>query len=87
MGWKRKLTGDNVKHSYDFLSQKQEWLDKTYFYPVDEPIDITMLDQVRTFGEIIKQNFPNHKLLVPMHFNLSMNPNQPWIILSMWLIM
>jgi hypothetical protein len=33
-----------------------------------------MLDQVRTFGEIIKQNFPNHKLLVPMHFNLSMNP-------------
>ncbi len=74
MGWKRKLTGDNVKHSYDFLSQKQEWLDKTYFYPVDEPIDITMLDQVRTFGEIIKQNFPNHKLLVPMHFNLSMNP-------------
>lgn len=73
MGWKSKLNEDNIKHSYDFLSQKQEWLDKTYFYPVDEPLDITMLNQARNFGELIKNNFPGYKMIVPIHFNMAMN--------------
>jgi len=73
MGWKRQLNESNIKHSYDFLSQKEEWLDKAYFYPIDEPLDISMLNEVRNFGELIKNNFPGYKLIVPMHINKALD--------------
>lgn len=73
LGWKTKLTAENIQNAYSFLSQKQEWLDKAYFYPIDEPIDELDLYAVKRNGKLIKENFPGYKLIVPMHYNKSLN--------------
>lgn len=69
LGWKKDPTPDNVSAAYALFSQKQEWLDKCYFYPVDEPQDVAALDRVNYFGSIIKENFPGYKMIIPVDSN------------------
>ncbi|MBQ7379614.1 MAG: DUF4091 domain-containing protein [Clostridia bacterium] len=69
LGWKTDLNATNVSNAYAFLSQKQEWLDKAYFYPVDEPADKDMLDRIVSNADLLKQHFPGYKLIAPMHVN------------------
>lgn len=68
VGWKTDLNETNVKNAYSFLSQKPEWLDKAYFYPIDEPLTKSMLDDVNRYGQLLKENFPGYKLITPMHY-------------------
>ncbi len=72
VGWKVDVTEENVKSAYRYLSQKQEWLDKAYFYPIDEPnvdIDPNILNKINQYGKLLQDNFPGYKLIVPMHLN------------------
>ncbi len=62
-----------VRIAYEFLSQKPEWLAKSYFYIVDEPGNKDALDRINTAGEILKENFPGYKMMSPMHLNYSLN--------------
>ena len=68
LGWKTDLNDANVTAAYSYLSQKAEWLEKSYFYPVDEPLNTGMLDTVNRNGEILKKNFPGYKMIIPMHY-------------------
>ena len=68
LGFKTDLNNENVSASYNYLSQKPEWLKKAYFYPVDEPLNTTMLDSVNRNGAILKENFPGYKMIIPMHY-------------------
>lgn len=61
--------GDTAANAYDSLSQNPEWLDKAYFYPVDEPGSINALDDINNYGKILQAKFPNYKLIAPMHIN------------------
>ena len=69
LGWKTELTESNVENAYNSLSQNPDWLDKAYFYPVDEPGSIEALDRINAYGEILKAKFPGYKLIAPMHIN------------------
>ena len=69
LGFSKPLNGTNVTNAYNFLSQKQEWLDKAYFYPVDEPLTVQRLDDINNYGKLLTDNFPGYKLIVPMHVN------------------
>jgi hypothetical protein len=69
LGFSKQLTASNTANAYAFLSQKQEWLDKAYFYPVDEPLNTGRLDDVNNFGKLLSETFPGYKLIVPMHVN------------------
>ena len=70
LGWKvRDNITENVKAAYAFLSQKQEWLDKSYFYLVDEPGNQAQLNQVNEYGAILKEHFPGYKMMAPEHVN------------------
>ena len=69
LGFSKELTASNVSNAYAFLSQKQEWLDKAYFYPVDEPLTVGRLDDINNYGKLLSENFPGYKLIVPMHVN------------------
>lgn len=74
--WKSDVTADRVIRAHNFLSAHEEWLKKSYFYPIDEPniaIDPDILDKINNYGKIIKENFPEYKLIVPMHINSSIN--------------
>ncbi|MBQ7379613.1 MAG: DUF4091 domain-containing protein [Clostridia bacterium] len=69
LGWKTDLNATNVSNAYAVLSQKQEWLDKAYFYPVDEPKDVNDLNRINAAGSLLKEHFPGYKLIIPMHLN------------------
>ncbi|MCQ2429836.1 MAG: DUF4091 domain-containing protein [Clostridia bacterium] len=76
IGWKKDATPDRVSAAYRFLSQKQEWLDKAYFYVVDEPSGQSDLDRINAAGKVLKENFPGYKMMSPMHMNKALNAKQ-----------
>ena len=69
LGFSKELTAGNVSNAYNYLSQKQEWLDKSYFYLVDEPLNQGHLDQINQYGDLLKQHFPGYKMMAPEHVN------------------
>ena len=70
LGWGvRENLESRVPAAYAFLSQKQEWLDKSYFYLVDEPLNKGHLDQINQYGDLLKQYFPGYKMMAPEHVN------------------
>lgn len=76
VGWTVPITEENVTSAYRYLSQKPEWLEKSYFYPIDEPnVDLNpnILNEVNRYGKLLKENFPGYKLIVPMHVNKAIN--------------
>ena len=73
LGWTTAPTADNVGAAFKYLSQKEEWLKKSYFYVVDEPIDQAALDRVNWVGGLLKENFPGYKMLSPEHVNYALN--------------
>lgn len=73
IGWTTAPTADNVGAAFKYLSQKEEWLKKSYFYVVDEPIDQAALDRVNWVGGLLKENFPGYKMLSPEHVNYALN--------------
>ena len=69
IGWKEEVTVDRMRSAYTFLSQKQEWLDKSYFYMVDEPMNTQQLDLINEYGAMLKEHFPGYKMMAPEHVN------------------
>ncbi|MCQ2429476.1 MAG: DUF4091 domain-containing protein [Clostridia bacterium] len=72
IGWKTDLTAGKASRAYQFLSAHDEWIAKSYFYPIDEPnlgVDPQILNKINSFGQLLKENFPGYKLIVPMHVN------------------
>lgn len=68
-GWKNDITADNASNAYNSLKDNQSFLDKAYFYPVDEPSNIAALDRINYYGQLLKENFPGYKLIAPIHLN------------------
>ncbi len=74
INWKNhNYNNDTIKKAYAFLSQEQEWLDKAYFYIVDEPGNKEALDRINAVGAQLKEHFPGYKMMAPMHLNYSLN--------------
>ena len=73
VGFKGNVNADTAKTSYNYLSQNPAWLEKAYFYPVDEPADVSMLDDIRHYAKVLKENFPGYKLIVPTHLNFALD--------------
>ncbi len=70
IGFSKDPTNSNITRAYNFLSQKQEWLEKAYFYTVDEPMDKNALEKVKSHANLIKSIWgENYKLITPMHWN------------------
>ena len=70
------VTRARVQNAYNYLKQNPEWLAKAYFYPVDEPLNQGMLDNLVNLGNMIKSIFGSqYKLIAPMHINRAMNAN------------
>ncbi len=72
--WKNhSYNDDTIKAAYAFLSQKQEWLDKSYFYIVDEPSNVNDLNRINAAGEQLQRTFPGYKMLSPLHQNYTVS--------------
>ncbi len=74
INWKNhSYNDDTIRGAYAFLSQKEEWLDKAYFYIVDEPSNRGDLDRINAVGEQLKRTFPDYKMLSPLHQNYTLS--------------
>lgn len=69
VGWSTALNATNVANAYNFLKQNEKWLEKAYFYPVDEPLTVDRLNEINAYGKLLAEHFPDYKLIVPMHVN------------------
>ena len=70
LGWAVRDNLENrIPAAYAFLSQKQEWLDKAYFYLEDEPLNLAALDRINSYGDLLKEHFPGYKMMAPEHVN------------------
>ncbi len=70
LGWSVRDNLENrIPAAYAFLSQKQEWLDKAYFYLEDEPGNTAALDRINQYGQLLKEHFPGYKMMAPEHVN------------------
>lgn len=69
IGWKTDITAENAASAYEFLKQDPKWLEKAYFYTVDEPMGMDALNNVIEDGKIMQEYFPGYHLIVPIHWN------------------
>ena len=69
LGWAVRDNLENrIPAAYAFLSQKQEWLDKAYFYLEDEPGNLTQLNRINEYGALLLHVRP-----APITSNPSLN--------------
>ncbi len=73
IGWKVDPTAANVSAAYDYLKQNKEWLDKAYFYHVDEPLSMEALNQVNEEGALFAEHFPGYHYIVPIHYDMALD--------------
>ncbi|MBO4364022.1 MAG: DUF4091 domain-containing protein [Clostridia bacterium] len=73
LGFKGTITAETATAAYNYLSQNPAWLEKAYFYPVDEPADTGMLDSIKRSADVLKENFPGYKLIAPTHLNFALD--------------
>ena len=64
---------DVIRTYYEKLSSKQEWLDKAYFYPLDEPAEAGDYYNLGNAGRRLSELFPGYRMVVPFF----MDPDMP----------
>lgn len=70
IGYSKAPTTENITRAKNFLSQKEEWREKAYFYTVDEPMTKDALNRVRNDANLIRSIWgDDYKLITPMHLN------------------
>ena len=69
----KESNGGDEAGAYALLSQKQEWLDKGYFYYVDEPTNAELLYALRSNGERLASNYPGYRQISPFFTNINID--------------
>ncbi|NLN04421.1 MAG: DUF4091 domain-containing protein [Clostridiaceae bacterium] len=64
-GYKTNFNFDKLRAIHEKLSQKEEWFDKGYFYYVDEPTDIHLLNEIEFYGMNLETVYPGYKMVAP----------------------
>ena len=59
--------------AYSILSENQEWLDKGYFYYVDEPTNADLLNKLKDNGERLKNTYPGYRMVSPFFTNITID--------------
>lgn len=67
----KESNGGDEAGAYAMLSQKQEWLDKGYFYYVDEPTNADLLYALRSHGDRLASTYPGYRQISPFFTNIS----------------
>ncbi|MCQ2430064.1 MAG: hypothetical protein MJ192_07020, partial [Clostridia bacterium] len=55
------------------LSFNPDWMKKGYFYLVDEPTNVTLLNQIKAHGERLSTTFPTYRMLSPFFTNIDLD--------------
>lgn len=69
----KESNGGDEAGAYAMLSQKQEWLDKGYFYYVDEPTNAELLYALRSHGDRLASTYPGYRQISPFFTNIGID--------------
>ena len=79
-----RVTSFRVSHTYndstlikqyEKLKSNPEWLDKAYYYPFDEPGDLTDLQTIEKSCERLKSLTPEIRIVIPFFQNIKYDNN------------
>ena len=59
------VSDETIAKYYEKLSKKQSWLDKSYFYGVDEPCNMEAYDKILAFHKRLSKCFPGYNAVSP----------------------
>ncbi len=69
----KESNGGDEAGAYAMLSQKKEWLDKGYFYYVDEPTNADLLYALRSNGDRLASTYPGYRQIAPFFTNINID--------------
>lgn len=67
--------------AYDKLSENESWMEKGYFYLVDEPTSVSDLSAIKTYAAWLEEYFPGYRQMSPFYTDkwYSKSDNIDWI--------
>ena len=65
----------NEAGAYELMKDKPHWLEKGYFYYVDEPTNMGLLNQLAEQGNRLANTFPDYNQISPFFTNLQIDEN------------
>ncbi len=66
---------NNEAGAYELMKDKPHWLEKGYFYYVDEPTNMNLLNQLAEQGNRLANTFPDYNQISPFFTNLQIDEN------------
>ncbi len=66
---------NNEAGAYELMKDKPHWLEKGYFYYVDEPTNMDLLNQLAEQGNRLASTFPDYNQISPFFTNLQIDEN------------
>ena len=63
---------ERIKKIYKKLKTNKEWLDKAYFYPMDEPRTEAHLVQLKEWEKLLTKHFPEIEICAPYYTNIQL---------------
>lgn len=68
-----KVDGGDITGAYNVLKDNQSWLDKGFFYYVDEPSESGKLNELQNWGNRLEGAFPGYNQISPFFTNIEYN--------------
>ncbi len=65
----------NEAGAYEIMKDKPHWLEKGYFYYVDEPTNMGLLNELANNGNRLANTFPDYNQISPFFTNLQIDEN------------
>lgn len=72
-GYKTNYDANKITAIYNKLSQNPDWLDKGYFYYVDEPTNPALLYEIESRGFFLESVFPGYQMVSPFFTDIEMD--------------
>ena len=63
---------DTIRAYYRKLSSNPVWMDKAYFYPVDEPTTPELMQKLKDACKRLERLFPGYQIVVPYFTNITL---------------
>ena len=66
---------DNESQAYSILSQNPDWMKKGFYYYVDEPTNMDLLNKLAAAGNRLSETFPGYRQVSPFFTNVQVDAN------------
>ena len=77
--WKGDISDEKLLQYYEKLKSNPDWLDKAYFYPLDEPSTPEDVKELEKHCKHLKELCPEIKITSPYYKNLQITPEMDQI--------